>query len=308
MSKEKLPQRGIAIEIGTDTYNFTSETQRFLSPVYVSKYRKDTSVIIIHEPHESSEGHFNLFKGLESFFVSNPELAEQTIFLSEGTVANVPVSVQELIGEDPRPTDRTVRKVLQSHLITGYMAYEWKHQQGIPIIGTEDEGLYELSRRFASLCREDPKAIFQHKKYTDGTEFDIPLGLAWAFAVAARNKSIAQTLIEQAETYTNPMLFVAWGHMKDRRSGLAKKWDKIINRNLVDTQYMGPMGALVFPWSTAGENWSLYKAVDKDTETFDIHHYLEQARIGYTFLKPEGAGNASPEDTEDYNRVFRDQR
>lgn len=308
MSKEKLPQRGYAIEIGTDTYSFTSETQQFLSPVYVSKYRKDTSVIVIQEPHESSEGHFNLFKGLESFFASNPGLAEQTIFLSEGTVANVLISVQELIDEDPQPTDRTIRQVLQSHLITGYMAYEWKHRQGIPIIGTEDETLYELSRRFASLCREDLNAVFQHTKHTDGTEFDIPLVKAWCFAVAARNKSIAQTLIEQAETYINPMLFVAWDHVNDQRSDFEKKWDKIINRCLEDAQYMGIMGALMFPWSSAGEDWWLYRDIGKNSETFDIHHYLEAARIGYTFLTPEGADNASSEDIENYNRVFRDQR
>lgn len=308
MSKEKPTGRDGAIEIGAGTYSLTSETQQFLNPRHVSKYRKDASVVIINEPHESSEGHFNLFKGLEAFFASNPELIQDTIFLSEGTAANEPISVQELIDEDPRPTDRTIRQVLQSHLITGYMAYEWKHQQGIPIIGTEDEGLYDLSRRFASLCREDPEAIFQHLKYRDGTEFDIPLRHAWGFIIAARNKRIAQTLMEQIGIYNNPMLFVAWDHIKDARHRFMKRGENLIKERFVAARHMGSLGQLVFPWSRAGENRWLYEYVTEDTETFDIHHYLEEERIGYTFLEPEGIDNASPEDIEDYNRVFRDQR
>lgn len=61
--------------------------------------------MIVDEPHDSSEGQFNLFKGLESFFDSNPGLVKQTIFLSEGTTANKPISVQALIDEEPHPTD-----------------------------------------------------------------------------------------------------------------------------------------------------------------------------------------------------------
>ena len=299
---------GTQVEIGNSQYTLSKETQKYLRRGSSSNYEHTGSVIIINEPHESSEGQFNLFKGLESFFASNPELVRQTIFLSEGTTANKPISVQALIDEEPSPSDDIIRQVLQSHLITGYMAYEWKHQQGVPIIGTEDEGLYQLSLRFASLCRENPKAVFQHRKYTDGTEYDIPLGYAWSFIIAARNKRIAQTLIEQVRTYHNPMLFVAWDHVKDRRNGLEKKWGKNINRNLVDAQYMGPIGALMFPWSMAGENWGLYRNVTENMETFDIHHYLEGAKIGYTFLEPKGIENQTPEDTRNYLNVLIAQR
>jgi hypothetical protein len=306
MPNEKLVQSGNTLEIGREKFNFTQETQQFLVRDYSSKYPKDTSVIIINEPHASSEGHYNLYKGLQSFFASNPGLTKQTIFLSEGTPANQPISVQELVNEEPHPSDKIINQVLQSLMITGYMAYEWKSQQKIPILGTEDSDLYELSRRFASLCRENPNAVFQHRKTTDGEEYDIPLTLAWGFAIAARNKRIAQTLIEYVGKYKNPVLFVATDHVRDRRSKFERDWDKIINRNLVDAQYMGVMGALRFPWSNAGEDWFLYQYVKKDTETFDISHYLEEAKIGYTFLYSKG--EETSEDRENYKRIFRAQR
>ena len=83
MSDERLKYTGNTIEIGRERYKFTQETQQFLIPYFSSDYPKRTSVVIINEPHASSEGQFNLFKGLESFFRSNPSLAKHTIFLSE---------------------------------------------------------------------------------------------------------------------------------------------------------------------------------------------------------------------------------
>lgn len=306
MSDEHLLRTTDTIEIGTGRYSFTQETQQFLNRAFASEYPKDTSVVILGEPHESSEGQFNLFRGLESFFASNPGLVEQTIFLSEGTAAGKSISVQPLIDEDPHPTDETIRQVLQSHLITGYMAYEWKYQHGIPIIGTEDPGLYELSRRFASLCREDPKALFQQIKYTDGTTFDVPLVWAWGFAVAARNKRIAQTLVEQTKRFENPMLFAAWDHVMKQKDEDEDEVFDIIKRSLIDARQMGVMGALMFPWSTKGDFWGLHLVVREDNENFDISHYLKQEKIGHSFLTPKGM--ISREESENYARIFHIQR
>jgi len=304
MSDEQLKYSGNTIEIGRDRFSFTQETQQLLKPAYSSDYPKNTSVLIINEPHASSEGQFNLFKGLESFFRSNPGLTKKTMFLSEGTEAEKPISVQELISEEPNPSDEIIRQVLQSLTITGYMAYEWKMHQGIPIIGTEDQGLYELSRRFASLCRENPNAIFQHIKHTDGTKFDVPLENAWSFIIAARNKRIAQTLIDNVRKYKNPVLFVASDHV--RRPSPPEGMDRFINKRFIDAQYMGMLGALQFPWSNAGKDWWLYKSVTKDCEMNDINYYLEQAKIGYTFLDPKG--DVTLEDQARYNEVFKVQR
>lgn len=309
MSDETLIQVNDTIQIGTDRYRFTQKTQQFLNRAYASTYPKDTSVIIIDEPHESSEGHFNLFKGLESFFASNPELVGQTIFLSEGTAAGKAISVQPLIEEDPHPTDETIRQVLLSHMITGYMAYEWKHQQGIRVIGTEHVGLYTLSRRWASMCRENPNAIFQRRKYKDGTEHDIPLWLAWSFAISARNKYIAQTLIGQTRICKNPMLFVATDHVKKGLDPFVREWVQIIKRNIIDAQYMGVFGQSTFIPGVMGEfGEELHRGVPKDCENFDIDHYLEQERIGYTFLTSKGSDKVTPKDEENYTRLFHIQR
>lgn len=264
--------------------------------------------MIVDEPHDSSEGQFNLFKGLESFFDSNSGLVKQTIFLSEGTTANKPISVQALIDEEPHPTDDVIRQVLQTFMITGYMAYEWKHQQGIPMIGTEHEGLYNLSRRWASMCREDPNAIFQHRKYNDGTEDDIPLHLAWSFAVSARNKYIAQTLINQTRIYKNPMLFVATDHVKQTLDSLTRKWIQIIKKNIINAQYMSVFGQLQFIPGVMGDYGLEYREVPADCEDFDIDHYLEQEKIGYTFLTSKGTVQVTPEDEENYKRLFHIQR
>lgn len=131
---------------------------------------------------------------------------------------------------------------------------------------------------------------------------------AWGFAIVARNKRIAQTLIEQTSTYYNPMLFVAWDHVIDKRDGFSKKWNAIVKKILVDAQYLGAMAPAFFPWSTAGEDWWLYRHVKEDSETFDIHHYLEQARIGYTFLNAKELDIVTPEDERNYLEVFKFQR
>lgn len=310
MSDEKLSQADDAIEIGTERYLFTQQTKQFLDRAYTSTHPKDTSVVLLDEPHESSEGQFNLFKGLESFFASNPRLVEQTIFLSEGTAANKPISVQALIDEEPHPSDDVIRQVLQSHLITGYIAYEWKYQWGIPIMGVEDEGLYTLSARWASVVRENQGAIFQERRYTDHKlDHDIPLSTAWSFAVAARNKKIAETLIEQTSRFHNPMLFVAWDHLKDQRDKFSKNWDAIIKRNILKYKGSGPMYFMTagFNPESMGMPWEdLCELVPDDCEMFDIDHYLTQAKVGYTFVEPRGSMTA--QDTQNYNRIFRVQR
>jgi len=309
MSNETLTQTNDTIEIGQDRYLFTQETQEHLTRFYSSEYPKEISVVSIHEPHSASEAQFQLFKGLESFFGSNPELISQTIFLSEGTSANKPISVQGLINEEPHPSDDMIKRVLQTHLITGYMAYEWKYNTGIPIIGTEDEGLYELSRRFASLCLDDPNAVFQHVTLTEDIKFDIPLEDAWDFIVAARNKQMALTLIEQTKQYRNPMLFTHWCHIKDERPQSHLQADDIIKSIMLEVKYLGPlMGPTMFPWSMEGEDWWLYRNVKTDTEMNDIDYYLSQAGIGYTFLKPKGIEKETSEDVKNYRQVFRFQR
>ncbi len=290
--RDRLTSGPNQVEIGTSLYTLSEEAQRLLKRGVTSGYEHTRSVVVLNEPHEYVDGQFNLFKGLEVFFQDNPSLVGKTIFLAEGTPANQPISVQSLIQEEPNPSDDLIRQVLSSFLITGYTAYEWKHQQGIPIIGTEDKLLYKMSRQFAALCTKEPAMLFETLKYKDGTEFPIPLGWAWLFAITARNKRLAQTLTEKTNEYENPMLFVGSTH-------LAKIEDNVfqlIKDRMIDIGHMGPFGMLQYPPEIFG-GYPLYLSVENDSENLGIHHYLERAKIGYTFFGSVERGVVGNEDT-----------
>lgn len=184
------------VEVGDSNYIFSEEAQRYLEIVEVSDYEKVKSVIILEEPHYDLEGQYNLYKGLEIFFEDNPTLVNETIFLAEGFPTGEKISVRPLIEADSSPSEELIVEVLASYLITGYIAYEWKHQNRIPIIGTENERLYELCARL----------------YVEAQEKQDLLGL-WAYVVVARNENIADILIEISEIYGNPILFVGGLHL-----------------------------------------------------------------------------------------------
>ena len=119
-------------------------------------------------------------------------MISRTIFLAEGVPANKQISIRELLKVAPRPTDELIWETLNTALITGYIAYAWKHhQEGIPIIGTEDPILYRLSARM-------PKTL----KMEETPESS----LLTTLAVVSRNKSMAETLIGQIQRYENPIL------------------------------------------------------------------------------------------------------
>jgi TonB family protein len=128
---------------------------------------------------------------LEILFRENPKLIPDTIFLAEGAEADQQVSVASLVAAAPEPSESLIRTVLESFLIPGYLAYEWKHQHGIPTVGTEEKQLYDISS-------------------TLWTAEDWPL---WPLSVVARNHSLAQTLIDKVGQYANPILFTGWMHL-----------------------------------------------------------------------------------------------
>jgi hypothetical protein len=226
----------VSVEIGNSQYNLSQETQNLLKHISTSSYPHSRSVLIIQEPHEFAAAQFSLYKGLERFFEDNTSLIGKTVFLAEGTPANQPISVQSLVAEESHPSDEIIKQTLATFLITGYMAYEWKYQHGTSIIGTEDRALYDMSRQFAAVCRRTPNAIFEKLQYKDGTEFPIPLGWAWVFAVTARNKSIAETLIEKTKEYENPILFVGGDHLKRMEDSIFA----LIKDEMIDAAFRGP--------------------------------------------------------------------
>lgn len=130
--------------------NLSPEAFNCLKAGGASKYESHRQVIIINEPHESREGQYDLYKFLGILYQDNPHLVRRSVFLSEGYPADERLSLQPLIEAEPNPSDELIRDVLNSYLITGYMAYEWKDQKGIPIVGTDDRDIYDLR-----LNRED---------------------------------------------------------------------------------------------------------------------------------------------------------
>jgi hypothetical protein len=179
------------IELRGAKYKLSAEAQKFLMISGESNYSAAARAIIINEPHYDSEGQWNLYKGLEIFINENPGLAGRLVFLAEGGMANEPISVAPLIKAVPNPSNEILRAVIDSYLITGYVAYEWNHRKGIEIIGTEEEGLYkESAARWVSMDEN-----------------------LWPLTVVARNQRIVRTFLGQWKKKKLPVLFVGGMHL-----------------------------------------------------------------------------------------------
>ena len=188
------------LDIGQDTLRLSPAAQEYLSLCAVSPYRAPRRVIIIEEPHEAVDRQFALLKGLEIFFADNPQILESgsVVFLAEGYPAWERLTVEPMVKAEPKPSDVLIKTVLETYLITGYVAYEWKHQRGIPIIGTEDPALYRMSARiWWQLQRGGSPAC----------------AVVWPQTVAARNASMAEVLLAHAKTHACPILFAGGRHL-----------------------------------------------------------------------------------------------
>lgn len=256
------------IEIGNSFYLLSSKVQKNLEVDSFSDYPKSKSVLIIQEAHSCLEGQFNLYKGLEVLFRDNPQLLPKTVFLAEGFPANQPLSVRPLIEVEPNPDDELIWEVLSTFLITGYMAYEWKYQLRIPIIGIEDPILYRISSKLMATLEDDRAAAL------------------WPISMVARNKSIAITLLEQTKRYENPVLFVGGGHL-----------EKLPGIKPVSLEAANLRGFL-----TPEEMQRL-----KDWQDLGVRDYLAKEKIGYIFLLPRYyLEKESNKDT--YRSLFRAQQ
>ncbi len=257
------------IEIGNSPYLLSKEAQRYIRVKYSSDYGKSRSVLIINEPHGDREGQFSLYKGLAIFFRDNPTAVSKTLFLAEGFPANQPISVESLIEVEPNPDDEVIREVLNTFLITGYMAYEWKYQRGIPIIGTENPLLYQLASRLRLSSTEE-----------EGFLLDL--------AIVARNRSMAVTLVEQAKRYENPILFTGADHLTDH----------ISNKNLQKLKSIN-LGTFLPPEEIEAL---------KDFKNLGVDDYLKKEKLGYTFLVPRLTMKGLRIDRDFYERIFRIQQ
>src|SRR3972149_6171446 len=139
--KDLLGPKDLQVEIGTSLYKFSTETQQYLFPVSLkdyqtawlglppesnlyAAYKYDKSAIFVNDPHYNATAQFRIYKGLEVLFRDNPTLIQKSAFLAEGYPASQLISVQALIDQNPHPSDELIKKVLDSFLINGFMAYE----------------------------------------------------------------------------------------------------------------------------------------------------------------------------------------
>lgn len=69
-------------------WRLSPEARSYIREGSASNYESARQVLIMHEPHESREGQFGLYKFLETFFRDNPTLIRKAIFLAEGYPTN----------------------------------------------------------------------------------------------------------------------------------------------------------------------------------------------------------------------------
>lgn len=252
------------IKIGTSDYLLSAEAQQYLEIADQSNYPADKYVIIIEEPHYDPVGQYNLYKGIEVFMRDNPSLVNKTVFLAEGVSSNENISVEPLVDVDSNPSDEKVKTVLDSFLITGYIAYAWKYNNNIPILGIENKTIYDASANL----------------WVEGNDnFSTETQNLWEYTVVSRNKNMAKTLINNTQKYKNPILFVGGLHLDsmDRDTFKSSK-NSAHTSNLIGTENKG------------------------------IIDYLEEEKIGYTFIQAKGPRFTSSEDESRYLKLFRAQQ
>jgi tetratricopeptide (TPR) repeat protein len=245
-----LPPRRF-VRVGSADHLLLSErAQRYLKVEGTSSYAASRHVLLVGEPHWDQQAQFALYRGLELLFEDNPYLLQEkrTAFLAEGTPAGQAVSVQPLVEAAARPDNQLIRRVLDTFLVPGYAAYEWKHQQGIPIVGHEDADLYRVSARL----------------WADGAWANDSRFRLWQQAVAARNPSMVQSLLDVPPTRDCPILFLGGMHLDYQVESLPEGvWQGF--RGLLNETDLERL---------------------KKAEKRTVAELLEQRGIGYTFLQP----------------------
>lgn len=192
--------RDRVLELGPARLRLSPQTQNFLALDGESQYACTRRVLIVEDPHANAQDQYAVMKGLECLLSDNPSIAGdgQVVSLAEGCRAYTVLSCRPLIEADKHPSDSLISGVLGTYLIPGYVAFEWKHQYGIPIVGTEDPVLYEISARVWTQLRIDSLPVHR--------------GI-WPQTVAARNSSMALVILNQLNLRACPILFVGGMHM-----------------------------------------------------------------------------------------------
>lgn len=266
------------LDVGSVHIRLSKQTQRHLVVAAQSDYPSSRKVMIVSEPHFEVGEQLGLFKGLETLFAENPSLSQggRSVFLAEGYPAHKPLSVHPLVQARSTPDERLVRSVLATFLIPGYVAVEWKHQWGIPIVGTEDPVLYRSSARLWCELQDNQSP---------------ERAALWSATVGARNATIVRTLLTQLNLHECPFLFVGGKHLEPQA----------LPRGLDTATWDGSKGSV-----SVGEVGRLYSA-----GLSGIAERLRERSIGFYFLTAKGPavkdGKKEAENLGRYQALFRAQ-
>ena len=206
----QMPPPSQTLELAGQKLVLSREAQRWFQFDRKSNPTTRGSVLIIHEPHHDLKRHWNLFEGLRVLFADNPTLLEdgKTVLLAEGFPTGERVDLQPLIRTEPDPDDELLRRIMGTFLITGYMAYEWRWQNGLVIMGSEDPILHGLcARRHAAHWQK-----LRQRRLPQSNPF-FTIDRLTGFVTQARNQAIAKTLIDLIKDGKTPILFVGGGHI-----------------------------------------------------------------------------------------------
>ena len=236
----------------------------------VSDYPAKRYAIIIGEAHDNLEQQFGILQGLEGLFQDNPWLKDPngTAFLTEAWPAEKPLSIAPLVEYESKPNDDTIYRGLASWLITGYIAFEWKHQLGIPFIGHEDPEFYRLSNY---LHWSIPKGIHAGKQLEKAKKLN-------GNFVLGRNAASGKTLVNSLKKYLCPILFIGYGHVGPYRDDA--EWVARSENPPEDAKpyfKIEELDGIVPPTQLRRLS---------QTSPQSVASYLKQEKIGFIFLMP----------------------
>ena len=267
--------RDHSLRLGTKDYLLSARVQDNLAVARTAAATTETGgpwVLIVGEPHHDTAGQWDVFQGLTVLFSETPTLAQGTVFLAEGVAADLTLSIAPLLATEARPSDRLVRLVLKSYLVPGYVAYVWRAGGATPIVGVEDEPLYDAS---AALWAEGRQA-------------------GHIVTVAARNVGIARVVTAHVRKGENVVLFVGAGHVAPLDAvGFRQAFAVYSQPGAV------PPGTDIGVWQDI-----------RETRNVGVGDLLNEAGVSYTLLQAvhEDPPQEVRKNVERYRSVFRAQR
>jgi hypothetical protein len=226
------------------------------------------TAIIISEAHNNLDEQLASLRGLEALLAENPWLKDrgEAAFLVEAWEADKPLSIKCLTDRSPKPSATLVESALATFLIPSYVAIEWKHRLGIPLIGHEDIRLYRLCNylHWAS-----------HTGKWKGAEAARAANLMGA-SVAARNQSSGQTFVRSLRRYSCPILFIGHGHVGPY------PWDREAKAILAENRAEARAERKEFEKLLPGEPMDWLTDVNRRS----VASYLRDEGIGFVHLAP----------------------